>query len=135
MKPLLRSLPCLLLCLAAGCKSAEEKRAEREAKQAQYEAELKAQMHANVPADSPLQQVTLGMSESQVQTILGAPNSTSSHITGKQFIPFNFKARDTVRIVYHWKGIGRVEFSHGSWGQQNGAILCIHDANEPGFKP
>jgi hypothetical protein len=55
----------LLLCLVVGCKSAEEKRAEREAKQAAREAELKAQMHANVPADSPLQQITLGMSEAR----------------------------------------------------------------------
>lgn len=143
MKTLVRQLPLLLLCLAVGCKSAEEKRAEREARQAQRQAEqnarmaereavLKQQMHANVPADSPLQKVTLGMSESDVQAILGPPSNVSSHITGKQFNPFNVTGRDTMRVVYHWKGVGRVEFSQGSWGQRNGAILCYHDPSDTG---
>ncbi|MEO6593153.1 MAG: hypothetical protein ABIP94_00200 [Planctomycetota bacterium] len=122
----------LLLSLTAGCKSAEEKRAAKEAKQAEREAQMREQMHANVPADSPLQKVTLGMSESEVTAILGPQTSSSSHMTGKQFVPFNFSGRDTVRIVYFWKDLGRVEFSAGSWGQRNGAILCVHDANETG---
>jgi hypothetical protein len=134
MNTLIRRIPLLLLCLAVGCKSAEEKRAAKEAKRAEREAALKEQMHANVPADSPLQKVTLGMSESEVQVILGPPSGQSSHITGKAFNPFNYGGRDTVRIVYWWKGIGRVEFSQGSWGQRNGAILCYHDGNEAGDK-
>lgn len=127
MSTLIRRIPLLLLCLAVGCKSAEEKRAAREAKQAEREAELRAQMHANVPADSPLQKVTLGMTESEVQAILGPPTSTSSHATGRAYNPFNYSGRDTVRVVYHWQGVGRVEFSQGSWGQRNGAILCYAD--------
>ncbi|HEX5050703.1 MAG TPA: hypothetical protein VFZ65_02925 [Planctomycetota bacterium] len=122
----------VLVCVAPSCKSAEEKRAAREAKAAEQEAQARAQMHANVPADSPLQKVTLGMSESEVNAILGPPTSTGSHITGKQFVPFRFSGRDTVRIVYFYKGVGRVEFSAGSWGQRNGAILCVHDVNETG---
>jgi hypothetical protein len=126
------------LCLAVGCKSPEQKQAEREAKQAQQaakraeqEALAKAEMHKDVPTDSVLHKVALGMPESEVQTLLGPPTSTSSHITGKQFIPFNFAGKDSVRIVYHWKGVGRVEFSQGSWGQRNGAVLCIHNPAEP----
>lgn len=119
-----RLLPLLMLSLLVGCKSAEEKRAEREAKQAEREAVLKQNMHAKVPADSPLMKVQLGMSETEVTTILGPQTSTDSHMTGKAFVPFNFSGRDTVRIVYRWKGIGAVEFSAGSWGQRNGAILC-----------
>ncbi|MBL9078657.1 MAG: hypothetical protein JNL08_14200 [Planctomycetes bacterium] len=130
-KILSRTVPLLLLCLAVGCKSAEEKRAEKEAKRAAQEAEMKAKMHENVPADSPLQKITLGMTESEAQTVLGPPTQTSSHITGKQFNPFHFSGRDTMRVVYHWKGVGRVEFSQGSWGQRNGAVLCIHNAEEP----
>jgi hypothetical protein len=132
MKNLTRQIPLLLLCLAVGCKSAEEKRAEREARQAERDAVLKEQMHASVPADSPLQKITLGMTESEVQAILGPPTTTSSHMTGKQFNPFHFSGRDTVRIVYHWQGVGRVEFSQGSWGQRNGAILCHAEAAGPG---
>lgn len=125
-------VPFLLLPLVVGCKSAEEKRAAREAKRAEAEAELKERMHENVPADSPLQKVTLGMSESEVTAILGPQTSSGSHVTGKAFNPFNYSGRDTMRVVYYYKGLGRVEFSAGSWGQRNGAILCIADANEPG---
>jgi len=126
--------PLVLLALmlpAFGCKSAEEKQAAKEAKQAEYDARLREQMHANVPSDSPLQKVTLGMSESEVTAILGPQTWSDSHITGKQFRPFNYSGKDTTRIVYHWKGLGRVEFSNGSWGQRNGAIKCYHDLNEP----
>jgi len=130
-----RLLPALVLSLLVGCKSAEEKEAERAAKAAEREAALKAKMHENVPADSPLRQVQLGMSEQEVTKILGPQTSTGSHMTGKQFVPFNFRQNDTVRVVYYWKGLGRVEFSNGSWGQRNGAILCIHDANETGEGP
>ncbi len=89
-------------------------------------------MYAKVPADSPLRKVTLGMSESEVTAILGPQSLTDSHITGKAFRPFNYSGKDTMRIVYYWKGPGRIEFSGGSWGQRNGAILCYHDPNEPG---
>jgi len=130
-----RHLVLLVLLLPAfACRSAEEKQAAREAKQAEYEARLREQMHANVPADSPLRKVTLGMSEGEVTAILGNQTSSDSHITGKQFRPFNFSGKDTVRVVYYWKGLGRVEFSNGSWGQRNGAILCYHDPEEPGHR-
>ena len=132
MKNTIRLVSLVLLSLSVGCKSAEEKRAEREAKQAAHEAKLKEQMHANVPADSPLQKIQLGMTEAEVTAILGPQTSSDSHMTGKQFVPFNFSGKDTVRIVYYWKGLGRVEFSAGSWGQRNGAILCCHDPNDPG---
>ena len=134
-RPLTRLFPVLVLSLLVGCKSAEEKEAERAAKRAEREAQLKAKMHENVPADSPLQKVQLGMSEQEVTAILGPQTSTSSHMTGKQFVPFNFRGNDTVRVVYFWKGLGRVEFSNGSWGQRNGAVLCIHDVNETGEGP
>ncbi|MBL8749929.1 MAG: hypothetical protein JNK78_12265 [Planctomycetes bacterium] len=132
MKNFLRLLPVLFLSLMVSCRSAEEKRAAKEAKRAEQEAEAKRRMHENVPPDSPLMKVELGMSESQVTEILGPQSSTDTHVTGKAYNPFNYGGRDTMRIVYYWKGIGRVEFSAGSWGQRNGAILCIHDPNEPG---
>ncbi len=131
-KPILRTIPVLILSLLVSCKSAEEKRAAKEAKRAEQEAEAKRRMHENVPPDSPLRKVELGMTESQVTDILGPQTSTDSHVTGKAYNPFNYGGRDTMRIVYHWKGVGRVEFSAGSWGQRNGAILCIHDPNELG---
>ena len=135
MKNAARLVPVLILSLLVGCKSAEEKRAEKEAKQLAREAELKAKMHENVPADSPLQKVTLGMTEQQVVEVLGPQTSSGSHMTGRAYNPFNYSGRDTMRIVYYYKGLGRVEFSNGSWGQRNGAILCVADANETGTGP
>jgi hypothetical protein len=116
-----------LLATIAGCHSAEHKR-QREEKLAQEQAAMKAA----IPADSPLAKVDFGMTESQVRTLLGEPSAESSHITGKQFIPFNFAAKDTARLVYYYKGVGRVEFSFGSWGQRNGVVKLEPDANEPG---
>lgn len=89
-------------------------------------------MKAAIPADSPFAKVDFGMNEAQVASLLGVPTSQGSHITGKQFIPFNFAAKDTSRLVYYYKGMGRIEFSSGSWGQHNGVVLINYDATEPG---
>ncbi|HUR29438.1 MAG TPA: hypothetical protein VM509_14710 [Planctomycetota bacterium] len=125
------ALACLALSLFAAlpsCRSAESKetRAQREQKQTQ-------EMMAQIPADSPLAKLKPGMSESEVVSLIGRETSQGNHITGKQFIPFNFAAKDTMRTVYYYKGIGRVEFSSGSWGQRNGVINIVSDTNEPGF--
>jgi hypothetical protein len=122
---------CLALSVFAAlpsCRSAESKAARAEKEQQEFEAQMAA-----IPADSPLAKLRKGMSESEVFTILGKETSQSNHITGKQFIPFNYAAKDTMRTVYHYKGIGRVEFSSGSWGQRNGIIKVVSDPNEPGF--
>lgn len=121
-----RIVPLVLLCLSVGCKSAEERAAERAAQ----EAKMRAALHEGVPEDSPLRKVELGMNETEVQAVLGPPTRTSTRQTGKGYNPFNFSGRDTIRVVYHWQGIGRVEFSHGSWGQRNGAIACAANPDE-----
>jgi hypothetical protein len=73
------------------------------------------------------------MSEAEVGAILGAPDSQGTHTTGKQFIPFNFSGKDTLRTVCYFKGVGRVEFSAGSWGQRNGVVNMEADPTEPGY--
>ncbi len=126
-----------LLATTAGCRSAEAKARAREEKRAEHEARLaeqNARMRAAIPADSPLAKVEFGMSEGEVGSLLGVPDSQSSHTTGKQFIPFNFEAKDTLRTVYYYKGVGRVEFSAGSWGQRNGVVVMEHDPSEPGYR-
>lgn len=52
-----------------------------------------------------------GMSSTEVTEILGQPTGQTQHMTGKQFKPFNFGARDLQRMYYLYKGVGRVEFS------------------------
>ena len=126
------AVTCLALsCLVAlsGCHSGGSGQSKAEKRQ-----QDDAAMMAAIPADSPLAKVKVGMPESEVESILGRPTSQDNHITGKQFIPFNYAAKDTMRMVYYYKGIGRVEFSFGSWGQRNGAVLIKADANEPGYR-
>jgi hypothetical protein len=129
------SIACLVLaatvsfaCLT-GCRSKEEKMRAKEEDRKAKEAEMKA----SIPADSPLAKVEFGMTEGEVGAILGAPTAQDSHTTGKQWIPFNFSGKDTFRTVYYYKGVGRVEFSSGSWGQRNGVVVIKHDPSEPGY--
>ena len=133
------SIPCVALAVLAGlavfasapaCRSSAGGGASRAEQQKQEQAE----MMAAIPADSPLAKLQPGMSEGEVGSILGTPTSQDAHTTGKQFIPFNFAAKDTMRTVYYYKGIGRVEFSSGSWGQRNGIVKIVADAAEPGFR-
>ncbi len=100
----------------------------------QERAAKEAAMLAAIPADSPLSKLGLGMSEGEVTAILGMQTSMDSHTTGKEWIPFNFAGKDILRTVYYYKGVGRVEFSAGSWGQRNGVINIEHDPSEPGYR-
>ncbi|TNF34758.1 MAG: HEAT repeat domain-containing protein [Gammaproteobacteria bacterium] len=75
-----------------------------------------------------------GMTTTEVIALLGAPTSETSHITGKQFRPFNFKGDDTVRIVYLYKGKGRIIFNNSSHYTHIYRVLeVIEDSNEPGY--
>ncbi len=128
-KVVVTSLALSLLVALSGCHSGESGQTKAEKRQQEENA-----MMAAIPADSPFAKLKVGMTESEVASILGQPTSQDNHITGKQFIPFNFAAKDTMRLVYFYKGIGRIEFSFGSWGQHNGAVLIKSDPNEPGFR-
>jgi len=76
-----------------------------------------------------------GMSAGEVTARCGQPSSISSHITGKQFIPFNFKGGDTVRSYYLYKGQGVVVVANDSaWTNGTHVIEVQFDENEPGFR-
>jgi hypothetical protein len=74
--------------------------------------EKQQQHYAPPPADSPLAKVGHGMTEAQVLSLIGQPTSQSAGMTGKQFIPWYFGG-DTERVVYYYKGQGRVVFGGG----------------------
>lgn len=42
--------------------------------------------------NSKFAKLEIGMGRSEVRDLIGSPNDTSGHITGKQFIPFYFGA-------------------------------------------
>ena len=52
-----------------------------------------------------------GMSQAEVAQLIGPPTAQTQHMTGKQWQPFNFGARDLQRLYYLYKGVGRIEFS------------------------
>ena len=58
-----------------------------------------------------LSKITVGMSQAQVNDLLGPPTAQTQRMTGKQWQPFNFGAKDLQRMMYLYKGVGRVEFS------------------------
>jgi len=75
-----------------------------------------------------------GMSSAEVADLIGPPTGQSEHMTGKQFIPFNFGARDLQRMNYLYKGVGHIEFSLKS--AYNGVfrvIKIVPDPNETGY--
>jgi outer membrane protein assembly factor BamE (lipoprotein component of BamABCDE complex) len=52
-----------------------------------------------------------GMSQQEVDALIGQPTAQTQRMTGKQWQPFNFGARDLQRLYYLYKGAGRIEFS------------------------
>lgn len=69
------------------------------------------QAQAAAPKSVDFSLVREGMSSTEVAEILGQPTGQTQHMTGKQFKPFNFGARDLQRMYYLYKGVGRIEFS------------------------
>jgi hypothetical protein len=79
--------------------------------------------------------VAPGMSATEVVARCGQPTSISSHITGKQFIPFNYKGSDTVRTYYLYKGQGTVVVANDSaWTAGTSVIEVQIDENEVGYR-
>ncbi len=73
-----------------------------------------APVAAKSGAPQPLSVVKEGMSMQEVYDLVGQPTATTSHQTGKAWIPFNFKGSDNVRTIALYKGQGRVVFSNES---------------------
>ena len=86
------------------------------------------------PANSPLAKIHEGMTELDVSSILGPPDSSKAYITGKAFIPWYF-GPDQSRFVGYYKGKGRVIFSGGNqWGAGRGRVQRVeYDPSEPGY--
>jgi hypothetical protein len=62
---------------------------------------------------SKFSQLKIGMTLKQVTKLIGAPDSSDSRITGKQYQPFYFGG-DTQRTEAFYKGEGQLTFSNTS---------------------
>jgi pyruvate/2-oxoglutarate dehydrogenase complex dihydrolipoamide acyltransferase (E2) component len=81
-----------------------------------------------------LSKITVGMSQQQVNDLLGPPTAQTQRMTGKQWQPFNFGARDLQRMMYLYKGAGRVEFSLKSAYEGVFRVVAVTpDPNESGY--
>jgi outer membrane protein assembly factor BamE (lipoprotein component of BamABCDE complex) len=85
--------------------------------------------YSNAPPGSELAKIQLGMDDTEVRAILGAPSDTSSYMTGKGFIPFYY-GPDTHRSDWIYKGKGRVVFSRNRWSGALKVIRVLSNPNE-----
>lgn len=82
----------------------------------------------------PITEVKPEMSLQQAYAIAGQPTSTNAHVTGKAWIPFNFKGGDSYRTIAHYKGQGRIIFSNTSAYTSGQRVLEVQiDPNEAGY--
>jgi hypothetical protein len=70
-----------------------------------------------------------GMSQAEVDSLIGQPTAQTQRLTGKQWQPFNFGAKDLQRLYYLYKGVGRIEFSMKSGYE--GVFRVIKVAPDP----
>ena len=93
-------------------------------------ADEQAPVKAAIPSTSPLAKIKEGMSSDEVTKILGAPDSTDRHVTGKAFIPFYF-GTDAVKTEWRYKHVGRVIFSKGGFSARHVSAV-EYDLTESG---
>jgi len=75
-----------------------------------------------------------GMSQQEVEDMIGPPTATTGHVTGKAFAPFNYRGKDTVRMYALYKGVGKIVYSNDS--RYSGTYRVrevIADPNESGY--
>ena len=82
---------------------------------------------------SKFSRVQIGMPYKQVTDIIGMPTDTSTHITGKAFIPFYFGG-DTSLFEAFYKGEGQLSFAASSIGDSARKLVrVIVDPTEQGY--
>ena len=70
----------------------------------------------------------------QAYALVGEPTSSTGHVTGKAWIPFNFKGSDTARLYALYKGKGRIIFTNRSYYDHTWQVYEVQtDSNEPGY--
>lgn len=78
--------------------------------------------------------IRVGMSMDEVNSLLGTPTSTYSHQTGKAWIPFNYRGRDIARVIALYRDQGRIVYSQDHMYNAPWRVLEIHpNPNETGY--
>lgn len=81
-----------------------------------------------------LNAVKKGMSMAEAYSLAGEPTSSTGHVTGKAWIPFNFRGADTARMYALYKGRGRIIFTNRSYYDHSWQVYEVqNDSSEPGY--
>jgi outer membrane protein assembly factor BamE (lipoprotein component of BamABCDE complex) len=82
-----------------------------------------------------LAKIRIGMTSTEVQSILGAPTSEKNFESGKRWIPWYYGS-DVRRTEWAYKGLGRVLFTGGNqWGAGAGDVQRVdYDPSETGVR-
>lgn len=109
--------------------------AARENAQATTQTQAPAAQTTNTQANvGKITEARIGMSMEQVHAICGMPTATTSRMTGKAFIPFNFKGGDDVITVGLYKGQGKIVYDKVSRYTSSWKVReVIIDPNETGY--
>ena len=82
---------------------------------------------------SKFAKLRIGMPMKQVTDLIGEPNDTDAHISGKAFIPFYFGG-DTVRAEAFYRNEGHLTYSGSHFGGVPNRLLEIHvNPDESGY--
>ena len=93
-----------------------------------------AQSRSATTTGAGLSAVKIGMSMAEAYALAGEPTSSTGHVTGKAWIPFNFKGSDTLRQYSLYKGRGRIIFTNRSYYDHTWQVYDVQiDASEPGY--
>ncbi|MEI6055994.1 MAG: outer membrane protein assembly factor BamE [Lentisphaerota bacterium] len=100
----------------------------------------------NIPENAKLAQIKLGMSQEEVEHILGSPTDAQTKTTGNEWIPiYNEFPSDVNECTYYYKGQGTIAFTNkgsmtvlGSTSASSSMISLFvrrinYDPNEPGY--
>lgn len=103
-------------------------------KHAQSQVSGKEEKRQSTSGSKGLEAVTKGMSMSEAYALAGEPTSTTGHVTGKAWIPFNFRGADTSRQYSLYKGKGRIIFTNSSYYDHSWHVLEVQiDPKEGGY--
>lgn len=82
---------------------------------------------------SKFAKLQIGMTPEEVEKLIGRPDATDTHITGKSFIPFHFGG-DTQRLEYFYKREGQLSFANtNNFIAPNALIKIVVDTKATGI--
>jgi len=76
------------------------------------------------PEGSPFAKLEIGMTPSEVRSLVGSENETNEFFTWKRFIPFYIGA-DGYRLEAFYKGQGSLVYTGGGYSDRTGRLIAI----------